>query len=49
MPTKSIAVRIPDELYYYLVERAEKERRTLSNMIISLLMDAKEKDGNTHE
>ena len=42
MPTKSIAVRLPDELYDYLVARAEKEHRTLSNMIISLLMDAKE-------
>ena len=44
MPTKSIAVRLPDELYDYLVDRAEKEHRTLSNMIISLLLDAKKHD-----
>ena len=44
MPTKSIAVRLPDELYDYLVARAEKEHRTLSNMVIALLLDAKDAD-----
>lgn len=39
MTTKSISVRLPDELYDYLVARAEKEHRTLSNMIIALLTD----------
>ena len=38
MPTKSIAVRLPDELLEYLTKRAEKEHRTLSNMIISILL-----------
>ena len=44
MATKSTAVRIPTELYDYLVARAESERRTLSNMIVSLLLDAKDSD-----
>ena len=44
MPTKPIAVRLPDELYEYLVARAEKEHRTLSNMIISILLTAQEQD-----
>ena len=44
MPTKSIAVRLPDELYDYLVARAENEHRTLSNMVIALLLDAKDFD-----
>ena len=44
MPTKSIAVRLPDALYDYLVARAEKEHRTLSNMIISLLLTVQEQD-----
>lgn len=35
--TKSIAVRIPVELYEYLTKRAENENRTLSNMIVSSL------------
>lgn len=39
MPTKTIAVRIPDALYDYLVARAEKEHRTLSNMIIDSLSE----------
>ena len=39
MPTKSIAIRLPDELYEYLVSRAENEHRTLSNIIIYLLYD----------
>ena len=39
MPTKSIAVRVPDDLYEYLVNRAQKEHRTLSNLIISMLLD----------
>ena len=42
MPTKSIAVRIPDDLYEYLVNRAQKEHRTLSNLVISILFNEKE-------
>lgn len=44
MPTKSIGLRIDEELLAYLEERAEREHRTLSNMIISILLDAKEQD-----
>lgn len=40
MPTKSIALRIDNDLLNYLETRAEKEHRTLSNMIISILLDA---------
>ena len=45
MPTKSIAVRLPDALYVYLVARAEKEHRTLSNMVIAILLDEMEQGG----
>ena len=45
MPTKSIGLRIDEELLKYLEERAEREHRTLSNMIISILLDAKEQEG----
>lgn len=43
MPTRSIALRIDTELLEYLEARAEKEHRTLSNMIISILLDEKER------
>jgi len=48
MPTKSVAIRIPVELYEYLTERAEREHRTLSNMIISLMEDAKAETGTVN-
>ena len=44
MPTKSIGLRIDEDLLKYLEQRAEHEHRTLSNMIISILLDAKEQD-----
>ena len=44
MPTKSIGLRIEEDLLRYLEQRAEREHRTLSNMIISILLDAKEHD-----
>lgn len=44
MPTKQIALRLDEELVAYLEARAAKEHRTLSNMIISILLDAKEMD-----
>lgn len=44
MPTKQIALRLDEELVAYLEARAAKEHRTLSNMIISILMDEKERD-----
>lgn len=44
MPTKGITIRIDKDLLDYLQERADKEHRTLSNMIISILMTEKECD-----
>ena len=44
MPTKGITIRIEKDLLDYLQERADKEHRTLSNMIISILMTEKECD-----
>ena len=44
MPTKSINVRIGTELLDYLQKRADKEHRSLSNMIISILLTEKERD-----
>ena len=46
MPTKAINIRLPEELYEYLQKRAEKEHRTLSNLVISILLDEKEGDAN---
>lgn len=46
MPTKVITIRIDKDLLDYLQERADKEHRTLSNMIISILMTEKERVQN---
>lgn len=46
MPTKAINLRIDTELLEYLQKRADKEHRTLSNMIISILLTEKERDEN---
>jgi len=43
MPTKPINLRVETELLEYLEARAAKEHRTLSNMIISILLDEKER------
>lgn len=43
MPTVPVGIRIPEELLEWLRMKAEKEHRTLSNMIVTILMDAKEK------
>lgn len=43
MPTKPINLRLDVELIEYLEARATKEHRTLSNMIISILLDEKER------
>jgi hypothetical protein len=40
--SKRTSVRIPDEIYAKLVQRATSERRTVSNLIVSLLADATE-------
>ena len=45
MPTKQIALRLDEELLRYLEDRANREHRTLSNMIISILLDAMEHGG----
>lgn len=44
MPTKAINLRIDTELLEYLQKRADKEHRTLSNMIVSILLTEKERD-----
>ena len=41
MATTPITVRIDTDLLEYLKTRAEKEHRTLSNLIISILLDSK--------
>lgn len=35
--SKRTSIRIPDELYQRLVERAMAEQRTVSNLIVALL------------
>lgn len=37
MKSKRTSIRIPTELYTWLVKRAESERRTVSNLIMALL------------
>ena len=44
MATKAVNLRVDEELYQYLADKADKEHRTLSNMIISILLDAKESE-----
>ena len=46
MPTQVISLRIEQELLEYLKERAEREHRTLSNLIVSILLDEREKEEN---
>lgn len=43
---KAVNIRVEEELYDYLQKRAEKEHRSLSNMIISILLDEKESEEN---
>lgn len=40
--TKPITVRVSPEVFEYLGERAEKEHRTLSNTVNTILIEAKE-------
>jgi hypothetical protein len=35
--SKRTSIRIPDDLYRYLVDRANREQRTVSNLIVYLL------------
>ena len=46
MPTSVVNIRMDEDLLKYLKERAEKEHRTLSNMIISILLTEKEREEN---
>ena len=46
MPTKLISIRIDTQLLAYLKERAEKEHRTLSNMIVAILLEKMGEDRN---
>ena len=41
MPTKMISLRIDEDLLKYLQERADREHRTLSNEIISIIENDK--------
>ena len=43
MATKLVSVRIEEELLEWLKEKAEKEHRTLSNMIATILLVEKER------
>lgn len=44
MPTSVVNIRIDNDLLKYLKDRADKEHRTLSNMIISILLTEKERE-----
>ena len=46
MPTKMVSLRIDEALLEYLTERAKSEHRTLSNLIVSILIKEKENPGN---
>lgn len=39
MPTISTSIRLPQELYEWIKDKAEDEHRTISNMIIGVLQD----------
>ena len=43
VPTTLVSLRIDNDLLEYLKQRAEQEHRSLSNMIISILMEEKER------
>ena len=44
MSAKLISLRIPEELYQYLMNRAKVEHRTFSNMVLYLLLEARTQD-----
>lgn len=43
VPTTLVSLRIDNELLEYLRERAKAEHRSLSNMIISILVDERKR------
>ena len=47
--TKPITVRVSPEVFEYLGERAEKEHRTLSNTVNTILIEAKEAGGRHYK
>lgn len=49
MASKAVNLRIDEKLYQYLQERAEKEHRTFSNMVISILLDEMEREVKENE
>ncbi len=49
MATKTIALRIDEDLLEVISKRAEKENRTLSNMIITILLDNSRKMSESNE
>ena len=46
MPTVLTSIRLPEELYEWLKDKAEKEHRTLSNTLIAVLLDASKSNQN---
>lgn len=44
MSTRLLSIRFDTELVEYLEERAKREHRSLSNMIIDILLREKERD-----
>lgn len=49
MKTKSIGLRISQDLFDYLTERAANENRTLSNMIVTIIAKEKENDNGNNK
>lgn len=43
--SKRTSIRIPDELYEYLTDRAKQEQRTVSNLIVNLITIAVKNTG----
>jgi len=44
MPDKTISVYLPEGLTQWIEEQAKKENRSVSNYIVTVLMDRKEQD-----
>jgi predicted DNA-binding protein len=42
--SKRTSVRIPDDLHQQLTERAQREHRTISNLIVALLSEKIEEE-----
>lgn len=44
MATKAVNIRVPVDLHEYLLEKAKKEHRTLTGVILDILLTEMEKD-----